>query len=985
MPTKHKSLFSRYGQYTISGIVLLILGAAIAFNLYQEWHRTLTREQDKLMTQARVIQMNVGHNLVSVNATLVALAKELSAHKPDSGLNQRLSVLSDAMPAMRTLLALDAEGVIRASNREEVIGKNVSQRAYFQEPKQHHVADTLYISPPFRTVLGTFTINVSRTITGPDGRFAGVISAALDPAYFGPLLESVRYAPDMKAAIAHDTGDIFMIAPEQEGEVGKNIAQSGSFFAQHQLSHQAITLHKGIDKVTGDDRVLVWSTVKHSGLEMDRPIFVTVSRDYPQIFTVWRDDAYVQASLYGLLVLSIAIGLYIHGRRQREFERLAEAGAESLRQSDEKLRQLYELSPVGILLSDSSGRFIEFNAAFARICGYSDDELRSLKAKTLTPPCYEAEEVRQQNNLLSTGKYGPYEKAIIRKDGSLVPVRLNGVLASGRDGNNTWSIIEDITDTKRLQDSLREKMQEMDMILDNSGVGIIFTKDRQLLWTNRRMRELFGYTQEELTNQSTAMLYSSPEAYENFGKQAYLDIAAGTRFATELEMKHRDGHLIWMRITGQSTPDNHSGGDSIWIFENIAERKKNEVELDLYRSHLEALVKERTSALLQTEARASHILNSTADGLYGLDHNGNLTFINPAACSLLGYTPEQVIGRDCHPLFHHKRSDGTPYPAEACPGLAALRQGLAVRVDNEVFWHADGHAIPVMYAVHPMLQDGKIIGAVTSFMDISEQRAATEARERALMAAENLVRMRSEFLSNVSHELRTPLNGILGYSDIGYRNYQNAEKARDAFAKIKTAGERLLGVVKDVLDFSNIDAGKLAIVKTSICPSELVNHAMEVVRDRILARHLDPHLNLASNLPADCIGDPLRIEQVLLNLLSNAIKFTESGHITLSLSLEEEQLVFCVADTGIGMSTRQLADLFNPFQQADASATRRFGGTGLGLAISQRLVELMGGEIKVESQLGIGTTVEFRLPCIQALAADLAINADNQASVPASG
>ena len=385
-----------------------------------------------------------------------------------------------------------------------------------------------------------------------------------------------------------------------------------------------------------------------------------------------------------------------------------------------------------------------------------------------------------------------------------------------------------------------------------------------------------------------------------------------------------------------------------------------------HRQHLEELVQQRTAALMETEARASHLLQSSADGLYGVDQAGMITFINPAACSMLGYRTEQVIGRRAHDLFHHSKPDGSPYPLHACPSHAAVVNGQPIRNDNEVYWHADGHAIPVMFAVHPMLKDGVNTGAVISFVDMSTQRSAAQARERTLEAAENLARVRSEFLANMSHEIRTPLNGVLGFADIGQRHYRDSERARDAFAKIQASGKRLLGVINDVLDFSKIEAGKLNIEQTEVSIGETIGHAIELVRERADAKHLALTVDLAPDLPRTCISDPLRIGQVLINVLSNAVKFTEQGSVTLSVSRQENELRFRVVDTGIGMNESQQAELFNPFHQADASASRRFGGTGLGLAISKRILELMNGDIAVQSQPGMGTTVEFRLPYVPA-------------------
>ena len=398
---------------------------------------------------------------------------------------------------------------------------------------------------------------------------------------------------------------------------------------------------------------------------------------------------------------------------------------------------------------------------------------------------------------------------------------------------------------------------------------------------------------------------------------------------------------------------------------DITERKGFEAELAQHRHHLEDLVARRTAELLETEAKASHILHSSADGLYGVDSDGLISFVNPAACQMLGYRAEQMIGQSAHRLFHHSRPDGTPYPPEVCPSQRALRLGEEVRVDDEVYWHRDGHAIPVMYAIHPTVQDGKVAGGVISFVDMSEQRAAAQAREQALLAAENLARARSEFLANMSHEIRTPLNGVLGFAQIGYRNAEDSEKARNAFEKILTSGKLLLGVIGEILDFSKIEAGKLGIEHMEVSLVEVIEHAVELIGDRARAKRLEIRVQLAPDLPKTCMSDPLRMGQVLINLLSNAVKFTEAGSVGLSVSRQGDRLVFRVTDTGIGIGGDQLARLFNPFQQADGSTSRRFGGTGLGLAISKRILELMGGQILVESQPGIGSTFEFRLPYVQ--------------------
>ena len=493
-----------------------------------------------------------------------------------------------------------------------------------------------------------------------------------------------------------------------------------------------------------------------------------------------------------------------------------------------------------------------------------------------------------------------------------------------------------------------------------------------IVYLNTAFTRTFGYTREDIPTLSAwwPQAYPDPvyrqqiaQDWQTHMEKAERDNVPFEPVEANIQCKNKEHRTVLVAAAplSQSFHDLHAV-----TFYDITERKQNEAELIKHRLHLEELVQQRTNELIRTEAKATHILQSSADGLYGVDRDGKITFINPAACQMLGCTAEQVIGQSAHTLFHHSKPDGSPYPIDECPSHMALRRGHEIRVDNEVYWHADGHPVPVMFAAHPMIQDGSNGGAVISFVDMSEQRAAALARERAIVAAENLARVRSEFLSNMSHEIRTPINGVLGFAQIGYRNYQDSDKARNAFEKILASGNRLLGVINDVLDFSKIEAGKLTIERTTLSINSEIEEVIDVMRPLAQAKHLDLRIEFAPDLPQTCTGDPLRMSQVLLNLLSNAVKFTEAGSVTLTASIDGETLIFRVTDTGIGMDKAQINDLFVPFQQADGSMTRRYGGTGLGLTIAKRLAELMEGYIRVESQPGKGSTFEFRLPYVQA-------------------
>jgi signal transduction histidine kinase len=240
--------------------------------------------------------------------------------------------------------------------------------------------------------------------------------------------------------------------------------------------------------------------------------------------------------------------------------------------------------------------------------------------------------------------------------------------------------------------------------------------------------------------------------------------------------------------------------------------------------------------------------------------------------------------------------------------------------------------------------------------------ARTAELRLAMEEAERLAQAKSQFLANMSHEIRTPMNGVLGMAHVGKRRAAGNPKVEEAFDKILASGNLLLGIINDILDFSKLDAGMLKIEQTDVDLPRIAREIVELLQERAQAKGLELVITLAPGLPAHCLSDPLRLKQILLNLLSNAVKFTEIGRVELLLAREGEALIVRVTDTGIGITPEQQSRIFNAFEQADGSTTRSYGGTGLGLAITRRLVDLMNGEIRVESSPGVGSVFEVRLP-----------------------
>ena len=336
----------------------------------------------------------------------------------------------------------------------------------------------------------------------------------------------------------------------------------------------------------------------------------------------------------------------------------------------------------------------------------------------------------------------------------------------------------------------------------------------------------------------------------------------------------------------------------------------------------------------------------------GLD--GTIEYVNATFQTLTGYSAAEALGRNIREL--KSGVHGADFYRELWETIRAgqvWRGKFNNRKKNgELFWERA--------TISPVLDDrGRITCYVAVKEDVTELMRTEEALKAAKQAAEAANQAKSAFLANVSHEIRTPLNAVLGFIHL-LQDTALSPKQKDYLDKAEVSAEHLHGLISDLLDFSRIEAGRLELEETQFDPRAAMETLSGILAQRAAEKGLRLTVELDPGLPSAVLGDPLRLGQVLLNLGSNAVKFTGSGQVTLAARLLERagdwvRLCFEVGDTGIGMTQAQMAGLFQPFTQADESITRRFGGMGLGLAISLRLARMMGGEIEVSSQPGLGS------------------------------
>lgn len=676
-------------------------------------------------------------------------------------------------------------------------------------------------------------------------------------------------------------------------------------------------------------------------------------RDYP--LEIRHVDGNITPVLYNASVYRDAAGRVVGVfAAARDISKLRQV-EEAIRVSEERLRQAQRIAHIGSWDLDLTTGTLFWSDEIYHIFEIERSQFGSSYEAFLDmihPDDREAVN-RAYNHSLQTREPYSIDHRLLLADGRIKYVHEQCETYYADDGTPLRSIgtVQDITDRKRTEAALREANAYNRRLIEASLDPLVtIGHNGTITDVNAATEKVTGRSRTELIGTDFSDYFTEPERARAGYRQAF---EQGFVIDYPLELHRADGHVTPVLYNAAVYRDEH--GAVVGVFaaaRDITARKQAEEEA------------------LRLGRRNELLLQSAGEGIYGLDTSGRCTFVNPAAAAMLGYTPDELIGRDAHQVIHHSRADGSPYPLRDCPVQKAYAEGMVYRGTDEVYWRHDGSAFPIEYVSTPIREEGKVTGAVVTFLDITERKAVERTLRRLNQELDQRVKARTaeleaankeleSFSYSVSHDLRTPLRAIDGFSKILLTEYeaQLDEDGKRLLRVIRENTERMAQLISDILTFSR--TGRAELKKLPVDMTALVREVWEEVRQVEPERTYDFRLE---ELPL-AEGDRALLRQVLMNLLTNAAKFTRSREVTrieVGCEVTDTELIYHVRDNGVGFDMRYVDRLFGVFQRLHSDA--EFEGSGIGLAVVKRIVVRHGGRVWAESELDHGATFFVALP-----------------------
>lgn len=642
----------------------------------------------------------------------------------------------------------------------------------------------------------------------------------------------------------------------------------------------------------------------------------------------------------------------------------------ALRESEETFRNYFENSPIGKSITGIDGS-MKVNESFCRMVGYSKQELLRMKWTEITHPDDLELSLRMQKSLLdSTNERVSFEKRYLHKSGKIIWAEMTMAVQKNADGKPEYIITmaNDITERKRAEEEILESNSRMELAMETANMSWwkMELKTGAVAFAKQKA-EMLGHKPEEFRHylDFVSLIHPDDRELTMEAMRSHLEGRAA-KYEVQYRIRSKSGEYYWFYDIGTITART-SEGEPLTVTGlvlNISNQKKIESELTdamvrAEKSQLELQI--RNEELKNRNSFIQTILDNLPIGvaLNTIDE-GTSMYLNKKFEEIYGWSSGEITSIDT--FFEHVYPDPRYRQEIVARIMADILSGDPAKMhwENIFITRKDGSQRVVNAVNIPLKEQNTMVSTVADITDLHRSRMElVEAKEKA----EESDRLKSVFLANMSHEIRTPLNSIIGFSELMTDDDFNIDQQLQFAEMINASGTQLLKTITDIMDFSKIEAGQVEIRKRKISVSQIVNDIINEFSYRAKEKGID--LIPDPENPAEEIfieSDDVKIRQILINLVGNAIKFTKEGYVEIGVRQTSDKVFFHVKDTGIGVPAEFHESIFDRFLQVEPALTRQYGGTGLGLAISKSLVEILGGQISIESERGMGAKFYFSLP-----------------------
>jgi len=617
----------------------------------------------------------------------------------------------------------------------------------------------------------------------------------------------------------------------------------------------------------------------------------------------------------------------------------------------------FEQAPDAYYLCDFKGNLVDGNQAAEELFGCPRDEL--LGKSFLELKLLSRGQMLKMAALLARSALGrptgPDEFTMSLGNGEHVPVEIATFPVNLKDRKLVLGVVHDLTVRRQAEEALREsrrRFRDLASLLPQS----VWEMDASgnFTFANHQALESHGYSPEDIDETLHVGQLFSADDRDRVAEDVQRILDGQDLGGVEYRALRKDGSTFPVLMYAAPVIREGKTVGLRGVTVDITERKEAE------------------SALMESEERFRSLAESASDAIISIDSNREVVHWNSAAESVFGYAADEVVGRPLAALLpeEHRKSRRNVLVQIA---LGADAEALGKTIEATGL-RRDGAEFPLELSMSSWrTAEGAFYTGIAR--DITARKHTEEMLKQSMVAAENASLAKTEFLTRMSHEVRTPVHGAMGMIDLAL-DTRLAPEQHEYLSVARSSVESLLGIINDILDFSKIGARQLVLEEAPFDLRSTLELAVDMVALRAYKKGLEVFCHIPPEVPTALVGDAGRLRQVLVNLVGNAVKFTAQGEVTVAVEIAavhdaEVELHFSVRDTGIGIPDDKLDMVFEGFRQADGSTTREYGGTGLGLTISQQFVELMGGRIRVESEIGVGSTFHFgvwfttRLPAEQ--------------------